>query len=93
MISPSYIDTLTCGGGWSVAGNNCYSYSWNIIPIGAAQEHCSSLGGKLIEPANAEETNAVMELFNSLGIIEISYWIGINAIVEEGRYVEASSLK
>jgi hypothetical protein len=53
-----------------------------------AQEYCSSMGGKLIEPENAEEDTAVLNyLIDNFGIAY--YYIGINDVMDEGRYVLA----
>jgi hypothetical protein len=84
----SYIlePTIGCDDGWSAAGTKCYIYSWDAFQAVEAQGYCSSIGGKLLEIENAEENSAVADLLNGVGF-PLKYWIGINDVVDEGRYV------
>jgi hypothetical protein len=44
------------------------------------------MGGKIIEPANADENTAILNYFSSTIYIYV-YWIGLNDLILEGRYV------
>ena len=65
-----------CDEGWTKISEKCYKVSTERVSWYKATEECGALGGKLVEPMNAGEQEAVAALAKvSLGIE--NYWIGL----------------
>ena len=55
-----------------------------------ANQTCKDIGGKLAEPRNQTTNEFFTDLANEKGIV-YEYWIGINDISEEGKFVYESN--
>merc|ERR1712218_66188 len=74
------------GSGWIEIGDSCYLVSNDSISWYEAQEFCWQNGGYLTEIDSMEEDLAIYD-----GLGDQFYWIGLNDIEEEGKWVWSES--
>ena len=69
-------EPVGCNEGWTEISGKCYKVSTERTSWFKATEECGALGGKLVEPMNAGEQEAVAALAKvSIGME--NYWIGL----------------
>ena len=80
--------SAACPPPWTRLRTGCYLFeehepnSWN-----RAKEKCKMVGGSLVEIENQEEQDAIQNHMNTLGLQDMSFWIGLNDIGQEGSWV------
>ena len=76
-----------CGNGWRKDGLKCYRYFSTKMSWTGANQSCVKLGGYLMEPRSAVETNLIASRYFSISRARHHHvWIGLNDLGAEGVY-------
>ncbi|XP_025097514.1 perlucin-like protein [Pomacea canaliculata] len=75
---------FVCPNSWTRYGNSCYAYIGQPLPWVDARSFCRAFGGHLVEITSASENTFVRNLINSRGAGKV--WLGINDLVQNGRW-------
>ena len=73
-----------CPDGWKAIGGKCYIAPLESATWDEANQRCSSLGGKLVEPLSSQEDSDVAAFMKRNGS-QSRYWIGLSDQVEESK--------
>ena len=73
-----------CPDGWKAIGGKCYIASTEFATWDEANQRCSSLGGKLVEPLSSQEDSDVAAFMKEPHGSQ-RYWIGLSDQVEESK--------
>ena len=75
------LKNLTCSDGWREIFEKCYKVGVGKSTFQQAKQKCIEMGGRIVEPLNAEEDQAVLEMNKEYG--QLYHWIGLTDQVEE----------
>ncbi|XP_025113555.1 CD209 antigen-like protein 2 [Pomacea canaliculata] len=78
-----------CPVSWTFNANKCYAYIDLNLPWIEAIDTCKTLGGHLVEISSATENHFVSRLMHSKELVWT--WLGFNDLVQEDRWVSATS--
>nr|AJA37886.1 C-type lectin [Littorina littorea] len=82
-------ESAECPGGWTHYGGSCLVVLMDAVNWYEAKVACATVGGQLVEIANADENNFVSNLLKTHGV---GYtWIGLEDFLVEGKFVWSSN--
>ena len=76
---------------WVTYQSKCYSILQDVVNYFEAKSKCEEIQAKLYEPFNEDEDSFVLTLVNDTVLEPKTYWVGINDIDVEDKWVYSSS--
>ncbi|XP_025096403.1 low affinity immunoglobulin epsilon Fc receptor-like [Pomacea canaliculata] len=80
-----------CPRSWTQRDESCYVVLDRVVTWLSAREFCEAVGGHLVEVESADENNFLLNMLKTHGVT--GAWIGLEDIIEEGRFVWTTSQK